>query len=108
MLEACRNLEPDIVTKSFRCCAFWWDGRSRNYVFQSGQAIGDGERTLQKAMGTRHEDYQIDPFNVAESDIEGNPLNEVDDDSGENEYGDQEQCSFMFLIHLFSNNPLKS
>ena len=71
ILEAWRNLDLDIVIKSFRCCAFSnaSDGMEVNEItsFNPGKQLETGKET-KKAMESRHKDYEIDPFNVAESD----------------------------------------
>ena len=94
ILDAWRNLDPDIVIKSFRCCALpnAIEGTEDNEItfFSPGKQLETGKERQQKTMETRYEDYEIDPFNIAESDIEENPLNEGDDDSEEDEYVDLE------------------
>ena len=53
--------------------------------FSPGKQLETEKECLQKVMEIRYEDYEIDSFNASESDLEENNLNEVGDDSEEDE-----------------------
>ena len=89
MIDAWKGLDPDIIKKSFRCCALSnaTDGTEDNEItcFAPGKPLASGRERLLQAIENRHEDVSRDPFILNDSDIENNPANEVDEDSGTDE-----------------------
>ena len=53
--------------------------------FAPGKPLASGRERILQAIENRHEDVSRDPFILNHSDIENNPANEVDEDSGTDE-----------------------